>query len=157
MKTLLLWSVVLLVAGTAGAQTTPVQLPLAQLSWAPAQTGSRQAIRAAAIGTQAVAARASAGTTNSQPKQAQELVHDRPGQSFLEGVPELAFYEPKANELVLGRYTFSGMVVQVLKARRRLQLLNPAAPSRYGSGWDNVERFRASGSGPMLKLFAIDF
>jgi hypothetical protein len=38
-----------------------------------------------------------------------------------------------------------------------LQLLNAAAPPQHGSGWDNVEWFPASGSGPMLKLFSISF
>jgi hypothetical protein len=56
-----------------------------------------------------------------------------------------------------GGHTYSGIVVQVIKADRRLQLLNPLAPSRYGSGCDNLERFSPTGGGSMLKLFSIDF
>jgi hypothetical protein len=95
--------------------------------------------------------------TKAQPKQAENWLQVQRHRPFLEGVPELAFYEPKANELAVGRHTFSGVAVQVIKAKRPLQLLNPVAQPQYGSGWDNIEWFPASGSGPMLKLFSIDF
>jgi hypothetical protein len=95
--------------------------------------------------------------TNAQPKQGQQSLQVQPRRPFLEEVPELAFDQPKANELALGGHTLSGIIVQVIKAKGRLQLLNPAAPPQYGSGWDNVEWFPASGSGPMLKLFSINF
>jgi len=104
-----------------------------------------------------VTPRPSGVTTNTQPKQDEQSLQVQPHRSFLEGVPELAFDQPKANEMAWGRHTISGLVVQVIKAKGRLQLLNPAAPAKYGSGWDNVEWFPASGSGPMLKLFSINF
>jgi hypothetical protein len=49
------------------------------------------------------------------------------------------------------------ILVQVIKAKHLLQLLNPAAPSQYGSGWDNIEWFPASANGPRLKLFSLSF
>jgi len=160
--TLLIWSVVLLVAGVGSAQTTPSQSPSTKSRPAPVQTGPAQATSAQvkparATPTQTGAAAASAVATNAPPGQAERLLQVQPRPSFLGGVPELAFNEPKANELTWGRHAYSGIVVQVIKAHRRLQLLNPAAPSRYGSGWDNLERFPATGSGPMLKLFSISF
>ena len=65
--------------------------------------------------------------------------------------------EAKPNEIVVGRLTYSGMAVQAAKARNPLELLNPWAPPQYGSGMDNLVRYNASGTGPMLKLFSIDF
>jgi hypothetical protein len=160
--TLLIWSVVLLVADVGSAQTTPSESPSTKSEPSPAQTGRAQTTsaevklaRATPIRTEA--AKASAVATNAPPGQAGGLLQVQPGPSFLGGVPELAFNEPKANEMTWGGHTYSGMVVQVIKADRRLQLLNPLAPSRYGSGWDNLERFSPTGRGPMLKLFSIDF
>ena len=161
-NTLLIWSVVLLVAGVARAQTTPSESPSTQSGPAPAQTGpahttSAEVKLARATPTRTEAAKASAVTANTPPGQAERQLHVQPRPLFLGGGLELAFSEPKANELTWGRHTYSGIVVQVIKAHRPLQLLNPAAPSRYGSGWDDLERFPATGSGPMLKLFSIDF
>ena len=59
--------------------------------------------------------------------------------------------------MTLGRHTYSGIVVQVIKAKTPLQLLNPVAPAQYGSAWDNLEQFRVGDSGPMLKLFSFSF
>lgn len=96
-------------------------------------------------------------TTNAQPKRAEQSLQVQPHRSFLEDLPQLAFDQPKANELALDGHTLSGIVVQLIKAKRPLQLLNPAAPPQCGSGWDNLEWFPASGSGPLLKLFSINF
>jgi hypothetical protein len=96
-------------------------------------------------------------TTNAPPSQPERLLQTQPRLSFLGAVPELSFTEADANELTWGRHTYSGIVVQVIKADRPLQLLNPFAPSRYGSGWDNLERSPAGGGSPMLKLFSISF
>jgi len=146
-----------LVAAVGSAQTTPSQSPPVQAGPAPAQTGPAQAKPAGATPARTEAAKASAVTTNAPPGQAARLLQVQPHPSFLGGVPELAFNGPRANELTRGRHTYSGIVVQIIKADRRLQLLNPLAPSRYGSGWDNLERFSPTGRGPMLKLFSIDF
>ena len=74
-------------------------------------------------------------TTNVPAGQAQRLLEAQPRPSFLEAVPELALSQANGNELTWGQHTYSGIVVQVLKAESPLQLLNPFAPSRYGSGW----------------------
>ncbi len=96
-------------------------------------------------------------TTNVPAGQAQRLLEAQPRPSFLEAVPELALSQANGNELTWGQHTYSGIVVQVLKAESPLQLLNPFAPSRYGSGWANLERSPAGGGGPMLKLLSVSF
>ena len=111
----------------------------------------------AELGLTCLHEKASAVTTNAPPGQAERLLQVQPRPSFLGGVAEPAFNEPKANELTWGRHTYSGIVVQVIKAHSPFQLTNPAAPSRYGSGWDNLESFPGTGSSPMLKLFSISF
>lgn len=161
-NTLLIWSVVLLVAGVARAQTTPSPFASRKSRPAPVQTGpaqntSAQVKPARATPTRPETAKASAVTTNAPPGQAERRLQVQPRPSFLGGVPEPAFNEPKANELTWGRHTYSGIVVQVIKAHSPFQLLNPLAPSRYGSGWDNLESFSGTGSSPMLKLFSINF
>jgi hypothetical protein len=95
--------------------------------------------------------------TNASPVQPERLLQVQPGPTLLGGVPGPGFNEPEANELTWGRHAYSGIVVQVIKAHNPFQLLNPAAPSRYGSGWDNLESFPGTGSSPMLKLFSINF
>jgi hypothetical protein len=159
---LLIGSVVLLLAGVGSAQTTPSQSPSTKYGPVPARTGPAQAAPAQvkparAAPTRTEAAKAPVVTTNTPPGQAEKQLQAQPRPSFLGAVPELSFTEPDANELTWGRHTYSGIVVQIIKADRPLQLLNPLAPSRYGSGWDNLERFPAGGGGPMLKLFSINF
>jgi hypothetical protein len=160
--TLLIWSVVLLVAGVGSAQTIPSPAPSTKPGPAPAQTGPALASTAhvklaRATPIRKEAAKAPAVATNAAPAQAGKPAQVWPRPLFLEGVSERMFNEPKANELVWGGHSYSGIVVQVIKTERPLQLLNPAAPSRYGSGWDNLEWFAPGGGGPMLKLFSIDF
>jgi len=53
-------------------------------------------------------------------------------------------------------HTYSGIVVQIIKTKNPLQLLNPAAPAEYGSAWDNLEQFTLNGGGG-LKLFSFGF
>ncbi len=65
--------------------------------------------------------------------------------------------QAKPNEIGLGKLSFSGIAVQLLKAENPLQLLNPAAPAQYGSGMDNLDQFSFSGTGPLLKIFSIAF
>jgi len=63
----------------------------------------------------------------------------------------------KPNETVKGPITYSGIAVQLLKTDNALQLINPAAPSRYGSPEDNVMRDPLSGKVSGWKLFSIRF
>jgi hypothetical protein len=46
--------------------------------------------------------------------------------------------------------------VQLLKTDNPLQLLNPAAPARYGSAEDNVIRDSFTGTASARKIFSID-
>jgi hypothetical protein len=95
--------------------------------------------------------------TNAQPARAsQSLVAQAPGPGEL-NLPPLELAAAKPNEMVVGKLTFSGVAVQAVKAKNPLQLFNPAAPARYGSGRDNVVSFPFLGPGPRLKFFSIDF
>ena len=142
-KTWLIWSVVLLVACVGSAQTTSST----QVQVKPTRATPSQA---------AAAAKASPAATNAPPGQAQKLLQVQALPLPAKGLPQMVFKEPKSNELTLGPHTYSGIVVQVIKAKNPLQLLNPAAPAEYGSGWDNLEQFTVSGSGA-LKLFSFSF
>jgi opacity protein-like surface antigen len=71
------------------------------------------------------------------------------------------------NEIRHGNVTYDGVFVQFLKSDNKLQLINPAAPPEYGSGWDNLveDRSQELGASPDrgnsghegLKLFSIGF
>jgi hypothetical protein len=73
----------------------------------------------------------------------------------------------KPNEIRHGNVTYDGIFVQFLKSDNKLQLINPAAPPEYGSGWDNLVEDRSAelGGSPErgnsghegLKLFSIGF
>jgi hypothetical protein len=57
------------------------------------------------------------------------------------GQPSTPLSAPtKPNEIVRGNLTYSGIAVQLFKTDNLLQLFNPAAPAKYGSGEDNVLR-----------------
>jgi hypothetical protein len=138
-NTWLIWSFVLLLACVGNAQTTPVQVKPTRAT--PTETAD---------------VKASPVATNDTPKQAGKVLQVQPVLTPTKGLPEAAFKELKANEVTLGRHTYSGIVVQVIKAKNPLQLLNPAAPAEYGSGWDNLDLCTVSGSGT-LKLFSFSF
>jgi len=71
------------------------------------------------------------------------------------------------NQIRHGNVTYDGILVQILKSDNTLQLINPAAPARYGSGRDNLieDRSPELGAGPErgnsghqgLKLFSVGF
>ena len=68
-----------------------------------------------------------------------------------------AIREEKPNEITTIHLTYSGIVVEVVKMKNPLELINPAAPAEYGWAennvvWDPIDR-KVSG----LKLFSIDF
>ena len=62
---------------------------------------------------------------------------------------------PPPNEVRAARFTYSGIVVQVVHTSQPLQLLNPAAAERYGSGYHNVVTDPVTGRATGLKLFSI--
>jgi len=67
------------------------------------------------------------------------------------------FREKKPNEAVIGKHVVSGVAVQAVKTRNPLQLINPFAPARYGSGTDNLARNPINGQPEGLKVLGIQF
>lgn len=64
----------------------------------------------------------------------------------------------KYNHKIRGRrVTYSGIVVQAIKANSPLQLLNPAAPEKYGNGENSVTREPKTGRVNGLKILSIEF
>jgi hypothetical protein len=79
-------------------------------------------------------------------------------QLFVPGpTPAFVLREPKPNEIIKGRVTYSGVAVEAFKTRHPLQLINPLAPDTYGSPEDNVARSGPKGRILGLKLFAVSF
>jgi hypothetical protein len=62
----------------------------------------------------------------------------------------------KPNEIRRDHVSYSGILVQLAKTDKPLQLINPAAPPEYGSSEDNVVRDPHTGH-EGLKLFSIGF
>ena len=74
----------------------------------------------------------------------------RPDQSYFSVQTE------KANEIKRNGVTYSGILVELAKTDKPLELINPAAPPEYGSSEDNVVR-DDKGEQRGLKLFSINF
>lgn len=53
--------------------------------------------------------------------------------------------------------TYSGIAVAAFKTDNPLQLVNPLAPAKYGSGMDNVLHDLKTGGPSEWKLFQIRF
>jgi hypothetical protein len=69
----------------------------------------------------------------------------------------LTLTEKKPNEIKSGRYTLSGIAVQVATTDNVLQLINPFAPAEYGRAEQNVVWEPNSGKASGLKIFSIQF
>jgi len=104
---------------------------------------------------QAQAQPTNAVPTNAQPAHANQSLQAQAAGLGTLTLPPLELAKP--NEIVAGKLTYTGVAVQLIKARNPLQLVNPAAPARYGSGQDNVLFFPFAGTGPVLKFLSIDF
>jgi hypothetical protein len=63
----------------------------------------------------------------------------------------------KSTEIVKGNVAYGGVAVQVVKAKNPLQLVNPAAPAKYGSAENNVMRESWTGRVCGLKIFSLRF
>jgi PPE-repeat protein len=91
--------------------------------------------------------------TNAAPSQTGQSME---AQASSGGQHSVALTELKPNELRAGRFVISGIAVEAVKQRNPLQLINPLAPSQYGSPDDNIvrdpTRHRVG-----LKVFAIRF
>jgi hypothetical protein len=148
MKTLLVLCMVL-GAFSLGAQTVRAPSSQSTLKTTPARTLSTNA----PPGTNATAlasstntlAEAGAGST----VQAQAAA--------LSAENAFVLQAPKANEIVSGKISYQGSLVEALKTGRPWQLFNPLAPARYGSPEDNVARDPINGRVIGLKFFAIRF
>ncbi len=68
----------------------------------------------------------------------------------------LTIQPQQPNEVKINGRTYSGSMVETVKTRNPLQMVNPAAPPEYGS-WEENTMIDFSGSGTGLKLFAISF
>jgi hypothetical protein len=64
---------------------------------------------------------------------------------------------PAPNEKSLGRFKLDGILVQLFKTDHLFQLINPAAPERYGSAEDNVVRDLTSSKVSGLKFLELRF
>ncbi len=64
--------------------------------------------------------------------------------------------EFKPNEITVGKFTYSGIAVEIAKMPNPLQLLNPFAPEAYGSAEINLVR-DPSGHPSGLKFFSLQF
>ena len=60
-------------------------------------------------------------------------------------------------EIVKANVTYSGIALALVKTDNWLQLINPLAPARYGTGENNVLRDPAPGKVYGWKLFSIRF
>ena len=68
----------------------------------------------------------------------------------------LTLQQQPANEIQSNGRTYSGSIVELIKTRQPLEMINPAAPAKYGTAEDNTV-MDFSGRGTGLKLFAIQF
>src|SRR6266436_6444335 len=64
---------------------------------------------------------------------------------------------PTPNEKSLGHFKLDGILVQLLQTDYPLQLINPAAPERYGSAEDSVVRGLTSSKVSGLKFLELRF
>lgn len=98
---------------------------------------------------------AAAQTTNAPPAAREESLQadvvTRARQS------PLTLREEKPNQILGRKVSYSGMAVFVLKTRKPLQVINPAAPARYGDAEDNVVRDPTTRRVSGLKFFCIEF
>ena len=65
--------------------------------------------------------------------------------------------DAKPNEILTDKVAYSGIAVQIVKTDNPVQLINPAAPAKYGSPEDNTLRNPIDGKVIGLKIFSIRF
>ncbi len=65
--------------------------------------------------------------------------------------------DEKPNEIIRDKVGYSGIAVQLVKTDDPVQLINPAAPARYGSPEDNTLRNPIDGKVLGLKIFSVRF
>jgi hypothetical protein len=97
----------------------------------------------------AAAAQSTPGNETMESQVRQRLA-TRPNQSYFSVRSE------RSNEIKRNGKSYSGILVQLAKTDKPLELLNPAAPPEYGSSDDNVVQDSHTGR-EGLKLFSIGF
>jgi len=95
-----------------------------------------------------------AQTTNSTPLKTQPAVQSEAAPRSQVSMPTLL--EAKPNEARLGKTSIDGIGVEAVKTDNPLELINPAAPAKYGSAEDNVVR-DLDGKVSGLKMFSFKF
>ena len=65
--------------------------------------------------------------------------------------------DERPNEIIRDNVSYSGIAVQLVKTDNPVQLINPAAPARYGSPEDNTLRNPIDGKVLGLKIFSVRF
>ena len=93
---------------------------------------------------------------NAQPATSEKAL-DSQAITRLSKATSLPAYQARPNEVVRGRVVYSGIAVELLHTHNPLQLFNPLAPAKYGSGFDNVLRDPISGRADGWKIFSIGF
>ena len=96
-----------------------------------------------------------AGPTNATPASVQQELDSATVRRLAERAVVLK--ERKVNQATVGKVQCSGVAVAVVRADNPLQLLNPAAPARYGTLEDSIVREPMSRKAVGIKLFSIDF
>ncbi len=95
--------------------------------------------------------------TYAGPGRGGESLQVQPALNLHKRALELGLSPDKPNEMRFGKGSLSGLVAQFLKVDNLLQLFNPAAPSEYGTGLDNLVLPSFSGAGQSLKIFSLSF
>src|SRR5215831_17149869 len=96
-----------------------------------------------------------AGATNTAPVSvSQSLTTELP-----KSVPTVTItpVEPKPNQMTIGRTEASGILVEAVKTRSFLKLLNPFSPPTNSTVEDNVTRDISTGKVTGIKFFAVRF
>jgi len=95
-------------------------------------------------------------TANAQPTNTTPALESQLTSHLSKGI-SLLLNEAKPNEIVKGSVTYSGLAVELVKFSNPLQLLNPAAPAKYGSPKDNVLPDPYNGRNLGWKIFSLAF
>jgi hypothetical protein len=94
-------------------------------------------------------------SANAQVTSAERLLESTGGKRGTQ-TNTVPFTEQKT-DIVKGNVAYSGLTIQAVRVGNPLQLVNPAAPSRYGSAQDNMVRDPITGRSSGLSIFSIRF
>ena len=69
--------------------------------------------------------------------------------------PVVKMEAPK--QMIGKKFKYDGALIKLIKADNPLQMINPFAPAKYGSGYDNVVRNPIIGKGEAISLISVRF